>query len=75
MELLSNKLSLRKDDDLEECLSEEAKMDSLNGIKLWKKNSFLESEHFLIADEDGLFMMGGHFYQYTKEAGWEKVKK
>lgn len=69
-ELLKNRISLRYDDEL---LSNEMDCKNDNGsTKLWKRNCYLEDEHFLIADENGLFKIGKSIYSYTKEYGWRR---
>ena len=72
-ELLVNRLSLRYDDEL---IRYEKELDSClyDDIKLWKRNCYLENEHFLVSDENGYFRIGKHIYQYTKAMGWRKVE-
>ena len=70
-ELLKNRISLRYDDEL---MADEKDREYIfnDDIRLWKRNYYLEDEHFLIADEDGLFTIGKHLYSYTNTRGWRK---
>lgn len=70
-ELLKNKLSLRYDDELVAHETDEKNIDSTE-LKLWKRNCYLENEHFLVADEDGVFRIGKHSYSYSQSLGWRR---
>lgn len=70
-ELLKNRLSLRYDDDLVAHETEEDRIDS-DSLKLWKRNCYLENEHFLVSDEDGIFRIGKHSYRYCQSLGWRR---
>jgi len=70
-ELLQNRISLRYDDELFVCETDESN-EYNDDIGIWKRNIYLENEHFLIGDHEGVFIIGDHKFRYTKTEGWRR---